>query len=51
MPTPEELDKLSNAMLGKPKCEHCGQKCRNFSALVSHLKARHPNEGDPRPRG
>ena len=50
-PTPEELDKLSNAMLGKPKCEICGRKCRNFTALVTHLKTNHPDGGDPGPQG
>lgn len=51
MPTPAELDKLTNAMLGKPKCGTCGQKCPNFSSLVQHLKDAHPDDGDTRPRG
>ena len=51
MPTPQELDRIANAMLGKPKCGTCGRKCRNFSALVDHLRDDHPDDGDPRPRG
>lgn len=51
MPTPEEIDRLSDAMLGKPKCDQCGKKCKNFSALVAHLAEAHPGNGDPRPQG
>lgn len=51
MPTPAELDRISNAMLGKPKCDQCGQKCKNFTALVAHLTDVHPKNGDPRPKG
>ena len=43
MPTPEELDRLSNAMLGKPRCDQCGQKCPSFTALVQHKKDQHPD--------
>lgn len=51
MPTPEEIDKLSDAMYGKPKCGTCGERCASFTALVQHLKDAHPGDGDPRPRG
>lgn len=44
-PTPEELDKLSNGMAGKPRCDQCGAKCANFSALVNHLRTAHPDGG------
>lgn len=50
-PTPEELDKIADAMLGKPRCDQCGERCKNFSALVEHLADTHPNNGDPRPQG
>lgn len=43
MPTPEELDQLSNKMLGKPRCDQCGRKCSNFTALVQHKKDQHPD--------
>lgn len=51
MPTPAELDRLANALLGKPKCDQCGERCPNFTALVTHLKDAHPNGGDTRPQG
>jgi hypothetical protein len=47
MPTPEELDRISNGMLGKPKCEKCKTRCANFTALVQHLKDAHPEDGSP----
>jgi len=50
-PTGDELDKIADGMLGKPKCDQCGERCRNFSALVQHLKDEHPGNGDPRPQG
>ena len=45
-PTPEELDDLTHAMLGKVKCDQCGARPKNFTALVQHLKDKHPGGGD-----
>lgn len=47
MPTPEEIDRLADGMLGKPKCGKCGQRCKNFTAFVQHLKDAHPEDGSP----
>lgn len=37
-PTPEELDALSNQMLGKPKCSKCSSTFAKFTDLVEHKK-------------
>jgi hypothetical protein len=47
MPTPNELDRITNAMLGKPRCGECGRKCRNFTALVDHMRDEHPGTDVP----
>lgn len=47
MPTPNELDRIANAMLGKVRCGECGRKCRNFTALVDHLRDEHPGADVP----
>jgi hypothetical protein len=44
-PTPAELDAISNAMLGKPKCDQCGARPGSFTDLVQHLKDAHPGSG------
>lgn len=36
--TPAELDKISNKMLGKTKCERCNATFPKFTALVEHKK-------------
>jgi hypothetical protein len=37
-PTPEELDRLSNQMLGKSKCGTCRTTFNKFTDLVEHKK-------------
>lgn len=46
MPTPDELDKMSNKILRKSKCDYCSYRPKNFTDYVAHLKAKHPENGD-----
>lgn len=44
-PEEDPLDKLSNAILRKPKCDHCPYRPKNFTDYVEHLKKEHPDGG------
>ena len=45
-PNDDPLDKLSDAILRKPKCDYCSYRPKNFTDYVAHLKAKHPENGD-----
>lgn len=37
-PTPEDLDKLTDAVMGKVWCSKCATEFPKFTALVEHKK-------------
>lgn len=45
MGSKDPLDKLSDKMLRKPKCDYCSYRPKNFSDYVQHLKDAHPEGG------
>lgn len=49
-PTPEELDKLANAML-KPDAKNPDGSRMSFTEYVEHLKETNPEGGDPKTHG
>ncbi len=46
-PDEDPLDKMSNKILRKPKCDYCPYRPKNFTDYVAHLKSKHPENGDP----
>lgn len=41
----DPIDKLSDKMLRKPKCDYCSYRPKNFTDYVQHLKEKHPEGG------
>lgn len=44
---PRDPEKLKNV---KDKCDKCPYVPKNLADFIAHLKEKHPEGGDPRPR-